>query len=369
MDFQSRQHEAQVGTSRLVAVLVVGIVAIVAVVSALLMLVFSATARDPQPLVALAIALPATILTVGGASLFKSSQLRRGGGTAIARSLGGRPVEAESVDPTDRQLLNLVEEIAIASGQRTPAVFVLDDEPSINAFAAGWEPEDAIIGVTGGALTHLDRRELQGVIGHEMSHIGNRDTQVKTRIVGWVFGIAALAIIGRVMLAGSFFGGRRRGRQGDSGTVLVLAGLGLLIVGSVGVLFGQLIQAAVSRQREYLADASAVQYTRDPSALGDALLKIGAAGSGNRMRSPHATETSHLFFSEAVGAAFASHPPLEDRILRLLPDWDGTFPDLEVPLESVAADQRSSNRARREPIGGPWGLRPPPPGHRPPPRW
>ena len=369
MDFQSRQHEAQISTSRLVAVFAVGIVAIVAVVSGLLMMVFSATGSDPQPLVALAIALPATVLTVGGASLFKSSQLRRGGGSAVARSLGGRQVEPGSDDPRDRQLTNLVEEIAIASGQPMPAVFVLDDEPSINAFAAGWAPEDAIIGVTGGALTHLDRRELQGVIGHEMSHIGNRDTQVKTRIVGWVFGIAALAIVGRVMLAGSFFGPRRRGRQEGSGAVLVLAGLGLLLVGSVGVLFGQLIQAAVSRQREYLADASSVQYTRDPSALGDALIKIGAAGSNNRMQSPHATETSHLFFSEAVGSAFASHPPLEDRIRRLLPDWDGTYPDLDTSIRSVEADSVAPGRDRSRPVGGPWGMRPPPPGHRPPPRW
>ena len=366
MDFQSLQEEAKQSSARLVALFVMGVVAIVAVVSGLIVAVLYYSSGQYQPLTAVAIATPLTIVGVGSAALFKSAQIRRGGGTYVAQSLGGRRLDGSSNDQAEQRLIDVVEEIAIASGVPVPAVFVLDDEPSINAFAAGWDGESSAIGVTRGALTHLNRRELQGVIAHEMSHIRNHDTRISTRIIGWVFGIAAIAVLGRVVLASSWFAPRRRGRNDNSNLVLLLAGLGLVVIGAVGVLFARLIQAAVSRQREYLADASAVQFTRDPSGLGDALIKIGAIGKQNRVGAAHATETSHLFFTEALSSGFATHPSLEDRIRRLRPDWDGSFPEIEVAITVGAQSPRDNHD--RPPYGfpgGPWGLRPPPPGHRP----
>ncbi len=355
MDFQSRQHEAEQHTGRLVVLLVLGVVALAAVVTALMTFVLYLASSTVQPLTALAIAAPLTVVGIAGAALVKSAQISRGGGAYVAESLGGRQIGEGGDDPGEQRLHHVVEEIALASGMPMPAVFVLDDEPSINAFAAGPTAETAAIGVTRGALTHLDRRELQGVIGHEMSHLRNADTRINTRLIGWVFGIAAVAVLGRILLVGSWLTPRRRGRDGDAGMVLVVAGLGLVVVGAVGVLFARLVQAAVSRQREYLADASAVQYTRDPSGLGDALIKIGALGATNRIRSVHATETSHLFLSTAVSSAFATHPPLEERIRRLRPDWDGTFPVLEVRPENQPV---GGGDPRHRPPGrpAPWGL-------------
>ncbi len=332
MDFQQHQEEAQQHTVRLVVLLVLGVLAIIAVVSTLLLAFFYRSNGEFQPVAALAITVPLTTVGVVGTSLVKSSQIRSGGGSYVAMSLGGRRVESDTIDNDERRLANVVEEIAIASGMPVPPVFFLDDEPGINAFAAGWSPDDAAIGVTRGALDHLNRRELQGVIAHEFSHIRNGDTRVKTRIIGWVFGITAITVVGRLLLQHVWYVPRRRSSKDNSANVLVLVGIGLMVVGALGTLFARLIQAAVSRQREFLADASAVQYTRDPSGIGEALLKIGSMGAANKVRAAHATETSHLFFSTALSAGFATHPPLKTRILRLLPHWDGTFGTLE-PVE------------------------------------
>lgn len=258
--------------------------------------------------------------------------------------MGGRAVDFNTLDPAEKQLSNVVEEIAIASGMPVPAVFVLDNEPGINAFAAGWTADNAAIGVTRGALQHLTRAELQGVIAHEFAHIRNGDTKIKTRIIGWVFGIAILTVLGRLLLESLWFAPRRRrNSKDDNGLVFALmaAGIGLLIIGSVGTLFARMIQAAVSRQRELLADASAVQFTRDPDGLGEALSKIGGMGGENKIRSAHATEAGHLFFSSPLTSAFASHPPLKTRISRLMPSWDGTFhePDPEVASPAQAPNQ------------------------------
>ncbi len=337
MDFQNQQEEAQQNTTRLVALLILGVAAIILVVAALLIALLYYGSGDFQPLTAFAVAAPLTTLGVTGASMVKSSQIRSGGGSYVAASLGGRKVDFNTLDPDERQLANVVEEIAVASGVPSPAVFVLDGEPGINAFAAGWTADSSAIGVTRGALDHLNRRELQGVIAHEFSHIRNGDTRVKTRIIGWVFGIAVITVLGRILLQQLWWAPRRRNREDNSAMLMVAAGFGLIIIGSVGTLFARMIQAAVSRQREYLADASAVQYTRDPSGIGDALIKIAAMGGENRVQSAHATEASHLFFSSAFNATFATHPPLGERIRRLMPDWDGKIPTLDdgggVPVD------------------------------------
>lgn len=342
MDFQTHQDEAKQGTAKLVLLFGAGVLAIIALVSLLLTVLFGYSTKEFDPLPAIAVAAPVTLLGVGGASLVKTSQIRSGGGSYVATSMGGRPIDFNTLDPAEKQLSNVVEEIAIASGMAVPAVFVLDNEPGINAFAAGWTADNAAIGVTRGALQHLTRDELQGVIAHEFAHIRNGDTKLKTRIIGWVFGIAILTVLGRILLESLWFAPRRRSSKDDNGIVFVMmaAGVGLLIIGSVGTLFARMIQASVSRQRELLADASAVQFTRNPDGLGEALSKIGGMAGENKVRSAHAVEAGHLFFSSPMTSAFASHPPLKTRISRLIPGWDGTFhePDLEVTSAANASN-------------------------------
>ena len=346
MDFQSHQHQARQSTGRLVLLLAAGVIAIIAVVTVLVTALLWYSSGELQPLAAVAVAAPVTTVGVVGTSLVKSAQIRGGGGSYVAASMGGRPVDFNTLDPAEKQLANVVEEIAIASGMPVPALFVLDDEPGINAFAAGWSADNAAIGVTRGALDHFTRRELQGVIAHEFSHIANGDTRVKTRIIGWVFGIAVITVLGRILLESLWWAPRRRGRDDNGGNIVIVmlaAAIGLIVIGSLGTLFARMVQAAVSRQREYLADASAVQYTRDPASIGEALMKIAAHSDGGRVRSAHATEASHLFFSTAMGSAFATHPPLPDRIRRVLPDWDGTLPELD---ERPADERVGAGRGR-----------------------
>jgi Zn-dependent protease with chaperone function/uncharacterized tellurite resistance protein B-like protein len=242
------------------------------------------------------------------------------GGSAVSEMMGARPVSPNATDPDERKLLNVVEEMAIASGVPVPQVYVMDEEDGINAFAAGHKPGDATITVTRGCMKLLSRDELQGVIGHEFSHILNGDMRLNLRLIGIIFGILCLAIIGRILL-------RTRGRKNP----LPLLGLALLIIGYIGVFFGRLIQAAVSRQREFLADASSVQFTRNPGGITGALKKIGGLGeTGSRLGHAHAEEISHMFFGNGVSEPFIglleTHPPLSDRIRVFDPNFDGEFP-------------------------------------------
>jgi Zn-dependent protease with chaperone function len=251
-------------------------------------------------------------------SLYKTYALSKGG-SVVAESLGGRLVTLDTTDPDERKLRNVIEEMAIAAGVPVPKVYVLDEEAGINAFAAGHAPGDAAIGVTRGCMTLLNRDELQGVIGHEFSHILNGDMRLNLRVMGVIFGIVCLAVVGRVLIYS---------RGGDRGRApLMVLGLALMVIGAIGAFFGRLIQAALSRQREFLADASAVQFTRNPAGLSGALQKIGGAGS--KVGSVHAGEASHLFFGNGLGKPFlgamATHPPLDERIRAIDPGWDGTF--------------------------------------------
>ena len=354
MDFQSQQQQAKQNTAQLIILLVLGVLAIILMVSVLLVALFWYGSAEFQPVEAFLIAAPLTAIGVGGASLLKSAQLKGGGGAYVATSLGGRPVDFNTLDPAEKQLSNVVEEIAIASGMPVPAVFVLDEEPGINAFAAGWSADNAAIGVTRGTLELLNRRELQGVIAHEFAHIRNGDMRVKTRIIGWVFGIAAITLLGQILLRSAFFAPRSRNNRDNSAMIMLAIGIGLVVIGAVGTLFARMIQAAVSRQREYLADASAVQYTRDPSSIGDALMKIGGMTSGNKFRSAHATEAGHLFFSNVFGTGLASHPPLDDRIRRVMPDWDGEY-RTPAPVEHRSGRRQEANKAARGRGAWPFG--------------
>src|SRR5450830_1714513 len=230
-----------------------------------------------------------TLLFIGGGTLFETFRLRDGG-DAVAQMAGGRLVMPSSTDVKERRLLNIVEEMALASGIACPRVYVLDREDAINAFAAGYHQNEAVVAVTQGSLTRLSRDELQGVIGHEFSHILNGDMRLNLRLIGMIFGILCLTVIGRILLR-TGRGGSRRDKN-----PLPLLGLALIIIGWVGIIFGRLIQAAVSRQREFLADASSVQFTRNPLGLSGALQKIGRYSYGSRIESPHAEQTSHMFF-------------------------------------------------------------------------
>jgi len=272
------------------------------------------------------------------ASAFRYLSIRAGG-RAIAEALGGSLIRQSTQDPQQRQLLNIVEEMAIASGAPVPPVYLIN-EPSINAFAAGFGLDDAVIGINQGTLDLLDRHELQGVVAHEFSHILNGDTSINLRLIAILYGILFLGIIGYGLArAGTF--------SRKNGLPLLAVGIGLVVIGYGGSFFGNLIKAAVSRQREYLADASAVQYTRDPSGIADALKKIGGHTSGSTMTSAAAEEASHMFFGAAAkkfsGNFMATHPPLEQRIAAIEPNWDGRF---------LTAGQQPAHPTSAPPTGG-----------------
>ena len=269
------------------------------------------------------------VIVVG--SLYKIMTLSAGG-KAVAESLGGRLIAQNTRDPKQRKLLNVVEEMAIASGTPAPPVYLLADEQGINAFAAGFSPRDAVIGVTRGTIEHLSRDQLQGVIAHEFSHIFNGDMRLNIRLMGILHGILILGLIGYFILRPAAYSGHRRSSGKNAGGIVVLA-IGLMVIGYAGTFFGNLIKAAVSRQREYLADASAVQFTRNPDGIAGALKRIG--GFGSRVENPAAAEVSHAFFAQGVSSLveslFSTHPPLKKRILRIDPQWDGSFDVIDMP--------------------------------------
>jgi Zn-dependent protease with chaperone function len=254
-----------------------------------------------------------TVVLVGLGSLYKIQTLKAGG-SVIAQEMGGRLLLSEMAHPEERQLLNVVEEMAIAAGISVPAVYVMDAEPGINAFAAGFTPNDAVIGVTRGTLEQLSRDELQGVIGHEFSHILNGDMRLNIRLIGLLHGLLLLYITGRIIIDL-----RPRGKEGNA--VLVF-GIALVVIGSFGLLCGRLIKSAISRQREFLADASSVQFTRNPAGIAGALDKIASHHYSSIVYSPSAESNSHLFFGSALRfnfleELFATHPPLAQRLRRL----------------------------------------------------
>ncbi len=266
---------------------------------------------------------------IGGGTLYKLSQLSAGG-KVVAEMLGGTRLEHQPGNSADeRKLLNIVEEMAIASGTPVPAVYVLQGEPGINAFAAGFNLNDAVVAVTRGCMEALNRDELQGVIAHEFSHILHGDMRLNIRLMGLLHGILLIGLIGYQLLGRLWWTSGRR-RDNNSAIGIVALAIGLIVIGFGGLLFGNLIKAAVSRQREYLADASAVQFTRNPDGIAGALKKIGGFSHGTLIRNPNAESASHLLFGAGtrhlISGLFATHPPLAERIRRLDRHWDGQFP-------------------------------------------
>lgn len=277
------------------------------------------------------------------ASLYKTVVLGGGGGV-VARSLGGVRVSPDTTDPQQRRLLNVVEEMAIASGVPMPEVYLLEQETGINAFAAGHNPANAAIGVTRGTLTSLNRAELQGVIAHEFSHILNGDMRLNIRLMGLLFGLLVIALIGRTVLRLS-----SGGRDSKKALPIVLVALAVMVVGYIGLFFGRLIQAAVSRSRESLADASAVQFTRDPTGLRGALVKIGAMSGGSKIGNPEVEEVAHMLFAPGMSRFFATHPALEDRLKAIDPRFDSKeFDRARAELARIAEQEKAGAAATKQ---------------------
>jgi Zn-dependent protease with chaperone function len=286
------------------------------------------------------------VVVIGTVIFFKRSELA-GGGKVIAKRLGGKQISPDTKDFNEKRILNVVEEMAIASGIAVPPVYLLP-ENSINAFAAGFETSDAVIGISKGAIEGLNRDELQGVVAHEFSHILNGDMRLNINLIAVLAGILFIGHSGWFVIR--TFGYSRRSRR-DSGSAFAIVGMLLVFIGFLGTFFGKLIKAAVSRQREFLADASAVQFTRNPEGISGALKKIGGSQFGSRMLAAHSEEMSHLFFGEALSNRLsfsnmmATHPPLEDRIKRVEPRWDGKYIS-PVPIRKTIpkAEKQQENR-------------------------
>jgi Zn-dependent protease with chaperone function len=305
---------------------------------------------QPQLFFAVAILM---LLLVAGCMLYKIYELGAGG-KGVALMMGGSELVGNTTNLRERRLLNVVEEMAIASGVPVPAVYVMPDEPGINAFAAGYAPGSAVVTVSRGCLDYLTREELQGVVAHEFSHILNGDMRLNIRLIGIVAGIFGLALIGSVLMRVTYYssGSSSSSRSSKGTTQIFLLGLGLYIFGLLGAFLGNLLKAAISRQREFLADASAVQFTRNPDGIGGALKKIGGLTEGPNIKSPNAPDASHMFFADALLSKrfiglLATHPPLEERIRRVDPNWNGAFP--EVSKVSADTDEKVAAKAARVP--------------------
>ncbi len=310
--------------------------AVVAIVSSLYAVVICVLNRNPDypvhwwnPEIFAEVA-GVTVLIILAGSLYKIAQLSAGG-RVVAESMGGRLLLSGTKDLLERKVLNVVEEMAIASGMPVPSVYFLEAESGINAFAAGFTPEDSVIGVTRGSVEHLTRDELQGVIAHEFSHILNGDMRLNMRLMGIIFGILVISQIGYLIMR-SVRNVSSGDRKGNSALPVLLIGLAMFIIGYLGVFFGNLIKAAVSRQREFLADASAVQFTRNPNGISGALKKIGGWREGSSIKSSGAGEAQHFFFAEGISNAFfrllSTHPPLTERIRAIDPNFQGEIPEV-----------------------------------------
>lgn len=250
------------------------------------------------------------------------------GGKHIAESLGGSRVLPQTDDPDERRCLNIVEEIALAAGMPVPDLYVLHEERGINAFAAGVGPADAVVAVTAGTLHHLNRDELQGVIAHEFSHILNGDMRLNIRLAALLKGITFLGDVGYFFLRSGAHRQFRSGRGQQQNNGLPLLGVGLVAIGWIGGLAAGMIKSAISRQKEFLADASAVQFTRNPDGIAGALKVIGGYLPGTLVHAGRAPEMSHLFFgavTHRLFQPFSTHPPLATRIRRIDPGWNGEY--------------------------------------------
>lgn len=355
MDFFRSQETAKRYTARLVLLFILAVLSLIVVTNLLVMVVFGFIKPSPHGATLARIAAQfdwqvfgiigfvVGIVILAG-SVYKTIMVSEGG-SVIAEALGGRLITHGTTDLLERRTLNVVEEMAIASGTPVPPVYLLARENGINAFAAGFKPGDTVIGVTRGTVNHLTRDELQGVIAHEFSHILNGDMRLNMRLICILHGVLLIGLIGYYILRSL-----RIGSSKNTAPLLGLA-LGLIAIGFSGTFFGNLIKASVNRQREFLADAAAVQFTRNKDGIADALKKIGGYTAGSVLTSPSAPSMSHAYFSTGIAsfmqALMATHPSLEERIRRIDPQWDGRYKSVSTRM-----------RAHGEPAGRQAPVRP-----------
>ena len=356
MNFFQAQERAKRNTSYLIFLFALSVIFLIAITVLFLAVVFlyssditlSEIMQNPALFISkdLIIGVSIVVMTVvGGGSLYKYFALSSGG-KAIALSMGGELVVRNKASANEEMLLNVVDEMAIASGISTPEVYLLKDD-AINAFAAGFTFDDVVIGVTQGCINRLNRDELQGVIAHEFSHIFNADMKLNINLVAMLHGILLIGLIGKFMFKSVFYGNHYKhnsdgSKKNNSALYLLGVGGGLMAIGYGGTLLGNLIKASVSRNREYLADATAVQYTRYPDGIAGALKKIGYYSSA--ISSPQAETYSHFYFASALDSLFATHPPLATRIRRIDRSFNGNYEEALGKLKSDK-DKRGRNKS------------------------
>ncbi len=356
MDFFDHQDTARQRTGLLVFLFSLAVLIITSLVSVLSITIYYVVTGEPfdqrTAITYTLLCFAGVALVVAISSMFRLSELSSNGGSGVAESIGGKLISSNTTDTKHRQLLNVVEEMAIASGIPVPPVYVMPEERGINAFAAGMSIDDAVIGVTQGALDSFSRDELQGVIAHEFSHVLNGDMRMNTRLIGVLFGITCIAHLGHLVLDNTHYTSRssRSSSDSDKGfAVIMLIAVVCLVLGWVGTLFGSMIKAAISRQREFLADASAVQFTRNDQGISGALKKIGGHASGSSLDAQASSQMSHMMFGQSSLSGFtgffATHPPLEERIRRIEPNWDGSFSRRNHSQASTFAHEQVSGFA------------------------
>ncbi|TOF70422.1 M48 family metallopeptidase [Vibrio parahaemolyticus] len=336
MDFFHHQDTARQRTGLLVMLFTLAVLAITGLVSVISIGIYFYFTGEPfttQSIITYCLlSFVGVLLVVSISSFIRLSELNANGGRGVAESIGGKLISTDTSNAKHRQLLNVVEEMSIASGIPVPPVYVMTEEHGINAFAAGMSIDDAVIGVTQGALDAFSRDELQAVIAHEFSHILNGDMRLNTRLIGALFGITCIAHFGHLILDNSNSTRHVSRSSSDSNkgfAVIILIAIVCLVLGWLGTLFGNMIKAAISRQREFLADASAVQFTRNDQGIAGALKKIGSNVQGSTLNTKASDEMSHMMFGQSklsgFSGLFATHPPLDERIRRIEPNWDGSY--------------------------------------------
>ncbi|ELA8199112.1 TPA: M48 family metallopeptidase [Vibrio parahaemolyticus] len=336
MDFFHHQDTARQRTGLLVMLFTLAVLAITGLVSVISIGIYFYFTGEPfttQFIISYCLlSFVGVLLVVSISSFIRLSELNANGGRGVAESIGGKLISTDTSNAKHRQLLNVVEEMSIASGIPVPPVYVMAEEHGINAFAAGMSIDDAVIGVTQGALNAFSRDELQGVIAHEFSHILNGDMRLNTRMIGALFGITCIAHFGHLILDNSNSTRHVSRSSSDSNkgfAVIILIAIVCLVLGWLGTLFGNMIKAAISRQREFLADASAVQFTRNDQGIAGALKKIGSNVQGSTLNTKASDEMSHMMFGQSklsgFSGLFATHPPLDERIRRIEPNWNGSY--------------------------------------------
>ncbi|HUH29997.1 MAG TPA: M48 family metallopeptidase [Rhodanobacter sp.] len=323
MDFFAQQARVRGSSRRLVVLFVLAVAAIVVAIDVVVWFALGHHPVEGEPTTSnvplLFISSCVVVAGIALSSLFRILSLSAGG-KKVAQTVGAVEVPPDTADPQLRRLRNVIEEVAIAAGVPVPDIYLMADEPGINAFAAGYSASDAAVCVTRGCLDQLSRDELQGVIAHEFSHVLNGDMRLNIRLMGLLFGILVLAVVGRRVI---WFGGGRSNRRDSGGGQVWMIGLALIVVGYIGYFFARLIQAAVSRSRESLADMSAVQFTRQSDGIAGALKKIALHSEGSALQTANKQEVAHMLFGEAgsFSALFATHPPLLQRIRALQPGF------------------------------------------------